>query len=488
MSEKNNLCDIIIFGGHGDLAMRKLMPSLYHLVSDGYLDSQSRIISITRRSMSHDEHLELICEKLKQYLDEGLFDEEKFNAFAAQLRCVTMDMTVHGDYARLSEVLDEYPERERIYYLSTSPSQYGTICRKLAAWNLVTGDARVVLEKPIGHDLESSKVINDEVADVFDESAIYRIDHYLGKDTVQNIMALRFSNAIFMPLWSGRSIDHVQITLAETVGVEGRWSYYDSYGAMRDMVQNHLLQLLCLVAMEPPCSLDGNSVRDEKLKVLRSLRPIEADDIALKTVRGQYKEGNINTAAVPGYLQEEGGNAESNTETFVAMRVDIDNWRWSNVPFYLRTGKRMRSNESVIVIQFKKVPHSIFPKGGSCIDDNKLVIRLQPKESIKLKIMNKIPGLGAGMRLRPVELELNIPENSPRTPYAYEHLLLDVIRSNPTLFMRRDEVEAAWIWADKILQAWESENIKPKSYPAGTDGPTASIALIERDGRSWYEE
>ncbi len=488
MNEKNNLCDIVIFGGHGDLAMRKLMPSLYHLAKEGYLNRQSRIVTVTRRSMSKEQHISLIKEKLIRHVGSEIFDESEFVDFAALLECVEMDMTKHEDYSRLYEVLRVKPRYERIYYLSTSPDLYGKICKELAAWRLIDDASRVVLEKPIGRDLESSRSINDEVAAVFDESAIYRIDHYLGKDTVQNILALRFSNAIFMPLWSSGSIDHVQITLAETVGVEGRWSYYDRYGAMRDMVQNHLLQLLCLIAMEPPCSLDGNSVRDEKLKVLRSLRPIGPDEIMQKTVRGQYTEGNINTVPVPGYLQEERGDFESTTETFVALRVDIDNWRWSNVPFYLRTGKRMRSNESVIVIQFKKVPHYIFPKNGGSIDDNKLVIRLQPKESIKLKIMNKVPGLGTRMRLRPVELELNIPENSPRTPYAYERLLLDVIRSNPTLFMRRDEVEAAWVWVDKILEAWDTQNIKPKPYPAGTDGPTASIALIERDGRSWYEE
>ena len=488
MSETKHLCDIIIFGGHGDLALRKLMPALYHLSTDGYLERETRIISVSRSPVSHDDHLALIREKLQTYVKAELFDEEAWEAFSRQLLYVTTDVTDNEAYRELAEVLGRYPERERINYLSTSPSFFGTICKSLAAWGVVNAGTRVVLEKPLGRDLASSKVINDEVAEVFDESAIYRIDHYLGKDTVQNILALRFSNGIFMPLWSSRSIDHVQITVAETVGVEGRWGYYDDYGALRDMVQNHLLQLLCLIAMEPPCTLDGNNVRDEKVKVLRSLRRIGEEAINAKTVRGQYTEGISGSQPVPGYLDEEGVRPGSTTETFAALRVDIDNWRWNGVPFYLRTGKRMAKRYSEIMIQYKKVPYSIFPLGGSCIEENKLVIRLQPEESIKLVMMNKIPGLGEGMRLQPVELELNIPENKPRTPDAYEHLLLDVIRANPTLFMRRDEVEAAWEWADEILNNWEKMGTKIRSYTAGTYGPSASIALIERDERSWHEE
>ncbi len=487
MSETNNLCDIIIFGGHGDLALRKLMPALYHLSNDGYLNRQSRIISVSRKAVTQEQHLELTRSKLNEFLKDDLFDEAVFEQFAEQLSYVKVDVNDHDDYAALAEMLAEFPDRERVDYLSTSPELYGVICKELDSWKLIEPSSRVVLEKPIGRDLTSSQVINDEVARYFKESAIYRIDHYLGKDTVQNILALRFSNALFMPLWNSRNIDHVQITVSETVGVEGRWSYYDDFGAMRDMIQNHLLQLLCLVAMEPPYNLNGDSVRDEKLKVLRSLRPISSEDIGQKTVRGQYEEGISGTKAVPGYLEEDGGNEKSSTETFAALRVDIDNWRWNRVPFYLRTGKRMRKRYSEIMIQFKAVPHSIFPKGGNCLESNKLIIRLQPDESITLSIMNKIPGLSEGMRLRGVELDLNVPEKSIRTAEAYEHLLLDVIRANPTLFMRRDEVEAAWIWADDILNAWQAQNTKAKPYPAGSDGPTASIALIERDNRSWHE-
>jgi glucose-6-phosphate 1-dehydrogenase len=330
-------------------------------------------------------------------------------------------------------------------------------------------------------------VINVEVLKYFEESQIYRIDHYLGKDTVQNIMALRFSNRFFMPLWNSNHIDHVQITVAESVGVEGRWGYYDDYGAMRDMIQNHLMQLLCLVAMEPPCSLDADSVRDEKVKVLRSLRKMTPADIEQKTVRAQYTKGSSDGKPVPGYLEGEGVE-ESTTETFAALRVDIDNWRWNGVPFYLRSGKRMRRRNSEIVIHFKGVPHSIFANQGKCISENKLVFALQPKESIHLQLMNKIPGLSEQMMLKPVELELNTPLKVAHKPDAYERLLLDVIRANPTLFMRLDEVEAAWKWADVILEGWAEDMVPMKSYSAGTDGPSAAVQLIARSGRSWHDE
>ncbi len=487
MSETENLCDVIIFGGHGDLAFRKLMPALYHLVEDGYLNHQSRILTVTRREMSNEEHIELVKSKLLEFMKEGEFDEARFAEFAKQLQVVRVDLTDEESYRSLKEALDLYPERERVNYLSTSPDFFGSICKALNHWELITPQSRVVLEKPIGRDLKSSRAINVEVLKYFEESQVYRIDHYLGKDTVQNIMALRFSNRFFMPLWDANNIDHVQITVAESVGVEGRWGYYDDYGAMRDMIQNHLMQLLCLVAMEPPCSLDADSVRDEKVKVLRSLRPMSPSDIETKTVRAQYTQGSSDGEAVPGY-REGIGVENSDTETFAAIRVDIDNWRWNGVPFYIRSGKRLRRRNSEIVIQFKSIPHSIFANKGRCISQNALVITLQPKESIKLKLMNKIPGLTEQMRLQQVDLELNAPLNAKRKPEAYERLMLDVIRSNPTLFMRLDEVEAAWKWADIILEGW-AENIVPmKSYNAGSDGPSAAIALIERDGRSWHDE
>ncbi len=486
--EQNKECDIVIFGGHGDLAIRKLMPALYHLFHDKHISENSRIISVSRTEKSHSEHISLIENGLKTNLKKDYYNQEQFDLFAKHLLYVRADLKDESSYETLALCLNEFPDRERINYLSTSPSLFGSICKCVGSFDLITDKSRVVLEKPIGRSLETSKEINEEVAKYFDESAIYRIDHYLGKDTVQNILALRFSNMLFAPIWNAQYIDHIQITVAESVGLEGRWDYYNEYGAMRDMMQNHLMQLLCLITMEPPYSLEGNSVRDEKLKVIRSLRCIEGDDLNTKTVRGQYSSGAINKEAVPGFFEEEGGSPKSDTETFVAIRADIDNWRWNNVPIYMRTGKRMSKRYSEIVIDFKEIPHSIFPKGGTCIDSNKLVIRLQPDESISMFIMNKVPGLTKGMKLQKVELDLNVAENAPRVPDAYEYLILDIIRDNPTLFMRRDEVEAAWVWADKILDGWSQNEIVPKSYQAGTNGPSASIAMIEKDGRSWYGE
>jgi glucose-6-phosphate 1-dehydrogenase len=485
---KNKTCDIIIYGGHGDLALRKLMPALYHLCKDGHISNESRIVSVSRSECSQEKHIELMEEKLKLNLKEDCWDKVFFDSFAEHLYYVQTDLVDANSYSDLASLLDKHPQRERINYLSTSPSLFGPICKNLNSFKLIKETSRVVLEKPIGRDLESSRIINEEVSEYFDESAIFRIDHYLGKDTVQNILALRFSNMLFAPIWNAQYIDHIQITVAESVGLEGRWGYYNEYGAMRDMMQNHLMQLLCLMTMEPPCSLDGNSVRDEKLKVIRSLRFIQGSDLKNKTVRGQYSSGAIGKEAVPGFFEEDGGNPKSDTETFVSLRVDIDNWRWNDVPIYMRTGKRMSKRYSEIVVDFKGIPHSIFPNGGSCIESNKLVIRLQPDESISMFIMNKVPGLSEGMRLRKVELDLNIVENAPRVPEAYEHLILDVVRNNPTLFMRRDEVEAAWVWTDKIINGWKEEDIKPKFYQAGTNGPSASIAMIEKDGRSWYGE
>ena len=486
MAETTNLIDIVIFGGHGDLAFRKIMPALYHLCNENYLDKDSRIITVSRRDMSRDEHLKLLKEKIDEFLPKEYYSDEKYHYFCQRLEIVKIDLDDYDSYKSLSNLLEAEPQRERMFYLSTSPDFFATICKTLSEYKLISEPSRVVLEKPLGRDLVSSKAINAEVLKYFDESQIYRIDHYLGKETVQNIMALRFSNRLFMRLWDENNIGHVQITVAESVGVEGREGYYDEYGALRDMIQNHLLQLVSLVAMEPPCSLEADAVRDEKVKVLRSLRKMSEDEIQAKTVRAQYTKGAINTTSVGGY-KEETSVKDSSTETFAAMRLDIDNWRWKDVPFYIRSGKRMSKRNSEIVIQFKTISHSIFANEGRSITPNKLIISLQPDESIKLELMNKIPGLSDQMRLKPVALELSSPMEEDRKPEAYERLILDVIRSNPTHFMRLDEVEAAWKWADVILEGWEQNLTPMKEYAAGTDGPTAAIALIERDGRSWHE-
>jgi glucose-6-phosphate 1-dehydrogenase len=347
----------------------------------------------------------------------------------------------------------------------------------------------VVLEKPIGKDLTSSKVINDAVGAFFHEEQVYRIDHYLGKETVLNLLALRFANSIFTTNWDHNTIDHVQITVAEEVGIEGRWGYFDQSGQLRDMVQNHLLQILTLVAMEPPTALDGDSVRNEKLKVLKALRPITRDNVEEKTVRGQYAAGFLKGGPVPGYLEEEGGDPRSNTETFAALRVDIDNWRWADVPFYLRTGKRMTAKRSEVVIHFKGLPHNIFKGSYRKLPTNRLIIRLQPNEGVEIEVMNKVPGLGKGIHLQRTTLDLSFTETfrNERIPDAYERLLLEAMRGNHVLFIRRDEVEQAWTWIDSIQDAWASQNEAPKPYAAGTWGPVASIALLARDGREWDE-
>ena len=487
MSEINNVIDIVIFGGHGDLAFRKLMPSLYHLYTNNFIDSKSRILTLSYHEMTYKEHLQLVRQKMLEFLPSDEFDEAIFTHFCESLELIQVDITKASDFKNLATSLKAYSERERIYYLSTSSELFGQICEHLDSYDLINERSRVVLEKPIGRNLASSRVINNKVLEHFIESQIYRIDHYLGKETVQNILALRFSNQLFMPVWNANNIDHVQLTVAEDVGVEGRWSYYDEYGALRDMIQNHLMQLLCLVAMEPPCSLDGDSVRDEKVKVVRSLRKMSVSDVPHKSVRAQYKKGVIDAQSVPGY-KEGDGVENSMTETYAALRVDIDNWRWNGVPFYLRSGKRMKARNSEIIIKFKEVPYSIFANGGRCVEQNTLIISLQPKESITLKLMNKVPGLSEQMNLQSVELELNAPQNQKRKFSAYERLLLDIIRANPTHFMRLDEVEAAWQWVDGIVKAWEDNVVPMKSYMAGTDGPTAAIAMIERDGRSWHDE
>jgi len=373
----------------------------------------------------------------------------------------------------------------RVFYLAVAPDLYGPISVGLGAAGLATPDARVVLEKPLGYDLASAEAINSVVASVFQERQIYRIDHYLGKETVQNLMALRFANALFEPLWNSAHIDHVQITAAESIGMEGRAGYYDHAGALRDMVQNHLLQLLCLVAIEPPSSAAADALRDEKLKVLRALRPITDDNVSRLTVRGQYRRVEAGDVRIPGYADEVGYPSE--TETFVALKVEVANWRWAGTPFYLRTGKRMAKRVSEIVIQFRDIPHSMFEASAGRIMANRLVLRLQPDEAVQMFLMIKDPGPG-GMRLSQVPLNLSFAEAFQiRQPDAYERLLLDVVRGNQTLFMRRDEVAAAWQWIDPIREAWERSGEPLHGYIAGTWGPSAGIALLERDGRSWHD-
>ena len=479
--------DLVIFGGTGDLAMRKLLPALYHRDRDEQITDDSRIIAASRSAMSRQDYLDRVAESLKANLRPGEFEEPLWSRFSERIDYKKIDAHAPDSWGELISLLVEHPQRTRVNYLATSPDLFGPIARGLQHNNLIESSSRIVLENPLGHDQTSACNINAAVGNCFLESQIFRIDHYLGKETVQNLLALRFANSLFEPLWRRSAIDHVQITVAEDLGVEGRNEYYDRIGALRDMVQNHLLQLVCLVAMEAPSSLDNDAVRDEKIKVLRALRPITGENVRTNTVRGQYLAGGSNGGSVDGYLDELGG-VKSTTETFVALKLQIDNWRWSNVPFYLRTGKRLKRKHSEIVVQFQDVPHSIFPQQGYNVEPNRLMIRLQPDEGVKLSLMVKEPGPG-GYDLRPVSLDLSFEETfGIRYPDAYERLLVEVLRGNPALFMRRDEVESAWFWVDNIIAGWQESKQKVESYVAGSWGPTASSLLLDRDQRAWYPD
>lgn len=476
--------DFIIFGGTGDLSERKLLPALYQRQKAGQFSDPTRIIGASRTALSDDEFRDFARKALNDFVKAPELDANEVDRFIDRLSYVKVDAKTGEGFDKLKDAIGD-STAVRAFYLAVAPSLFGDIATHLSKHGLNGADARIVVEKPIGRDLDTARQLNDAIGRVFDEHQIFRIDHYLGKETVQNLMALRFANTLYEPLWNSAHIDHVQITVAETVGLEDRVSYYDTAGALRDMVQNHMLQLLCLTAMEPPSSMDADAVRDEKLKILRSLRRINGNEAPKLTVRGQYKAGASSGGAVKGYAEELG--KESDTETFVAIKAEIANWRWAGVPFYLRTGKRLAERVSEIVIQFKPVPHSIFDESAGVVTANQLVIRLQPDEGVKQWIMIKDPGPG-GMRLRHVPLDMSFAESfEVRNPDAYERLIMDVVRGNQTLFMRRDEVEAAWQWVDPILASWEENRHTVQSYTAGTWGPSASIALIERDGRTWHE-
>jgi glucose-6-phosphate 1-dehydrogenase len=478
---------LLMFGATGDLARRMLLPSLYGLDSDGLLPPELRIIGTARTELDDAGFRERANEALHEHLPEGFYSQGIADRFLERLHYVTVDITHPPDFERLCSAVGD-PCAGVAIFLSTAPSLFKATIDGLAAAGLACPTVRMALEKPLGTDLESSREINDAVSAHFPEDRIFRIDHYLGKETVQNLLALRFANSMFEPLWNSTHIDHVQITVAETIGLEGRGDYYDQSGALRDMVQNHMLQLLALVAMEPPADFNSTAVRDEKVKVLRSLRPINSSDAEATTVIGQYARGAIDGETVPGYIEEVGH--ESTTETFVALKANVDNWRWKGVPFYMRTGKRMPERHTEIFIQFRDVPFSIFASRGATTQPNKLIIGLQPDESIELRLMSKTPGLDRqGVRLREIPLDIGLANafSEYRRRIAYERLLLDLIEGDPTLFVRRDEVEAQWAWIDGIRAAWADKGMTPRLYAAGTWGPSAAIALTERDGVTWHE-
>lgn len=477
--------DLILFGATGDLATRKLLPALFQRFVAKQFDMMSRIVGVSNVDHSREQFVAVVEEAIRRSVG-GALDAQTWGRFAAQLDYVKVDATVDDDFVALKQQLVSRGHVVRAFFLSTSPLLFVAICSGLARHGLVNERSRVVLEKPLGHDLASAQQINQQVAAVFSEEQIYRIDHYLGKETVQNLMALRFGNTLFEPLWRRGRIRHVQITVAEQIGVAGRAPFYDQTGALRDMVQNHLLQLLCILAMEPPASSRPDDVRDEKLKVLRALRPLAGKDVLERTVRGQYKAGAIAGQPVIGYLEESGVPIDSNTETFVALKVEIDSWRWKGVPFYLRTGKRLQEQLAEIVVTFEDVPHVIFDAPSMERARNRLVMRLQPDEDITLTLLAKTPG--EGMRLKPANLGLDLSTKQQKNLDAYERLLMDVVKGNLTLFMRRDELDAAWRWIDPIREGWLQFDEPVKTYTAGTWGPAASSALISRDGLAWHDE
>ncbi|WP_209596439.1 glucose-6-phosphate dehydrogenase [Ruegeria sp. HKCCSP351] len=468
--------DLIIFGGTGDLAQRKILPALYRRYCAGQWHEDARIIAAARAGHSADDFRNMVAASLHRHASERAQDSQALNHFLQRVDYVSLDALTTDGWDVLSEKLS--PDRVRAFYFSVGPSLFGPLAERVRAYDLVTEETRIVVEKPFGHDLASARDLNATLAAHFDENQIYRIDHYLGKETVQNLMAVRFGNMLFEPLWNSQYVDHIQITVAETVGIAGREDYYERAGAMRDMVQNHLMQLLCLIAMEPPAKFDPDAVRDEKLKVIRALDPVEPHHI----VRGQFAAGSDG----PGY-RDCVGNPRSTTESYVALKAHISNWRWAGTPFYLRTGKRLVARSSVINVMFKDAPHSIFGEEAGR-HANTLSIRLQPNEGITLKVTIKEPGQG-GMRLIDVPLDMSFaealgPENQD-PPDAYERLVMDVIRGNQTLFMRGDEVEAAWAWTDPIIAGWLARGDVPKPYDSGSTGPGDAELLMKRDGRHW---
>ena len=477
--------EIVVFGGTGDLARRKLIPSLYHRFCDGQIPKNSKIIGASRSDLTRNEYLKIIKEAYQEFIADSELSSEKWDAFCEIVDYAAIDVTTEKDWNTLGKKLDSSEKLIRVFYLAMPPALFSDICQGLKSAGLAHKQSRVVLEKPLGHDFKSADEINEAVGQVFSEKRIYRIDHFLGKETVQNLLVLRFGNVLLEPLWNRDSIEHIEITVAESIGAGGRGAYYDKSGALRDMVQNHLLQLLCLTMMEPPGSTNADALRLEKIKVLRALTPITADNVKENTVRGQYVKGKVDGDVVPDYLTDVDVE-ESDAETYIAIHAKVDNWRWEGVPIYIRTGKRMSARRSEIIIQFKPVPHSIFGKDIP-VNPNKLVIRLQPDEAVNLWMEIKEPGAG-GLRLKTLPLNLSYADNfTVRYPDAYERLLMDVVRGNLSLFMRRDEVEAAWVWCDGILEAWKEVGQTVSYYPAGSDGPEGADRMLASQGDGWSE-
>ena len=480
--------DLVLFGGTGDLAWRKLMPALFQAFRHGTLPEGGRIIGVGRDDLSTEQYRALICARFGNVELDKRPNEEEFTRFAALLEFLRMDLSKPDDYASLASLIAQRQTDTVVMYVATAPSLFTTVCEQLALAGLNSAKTRIVLEKPLGHDLASNRAINDTVRRVFSERQMFRIDHYLGKPAVQNLFALRFGNALFEPLWRREHIANIQITIAEELGVENRGAFYETTGALRDMVQNHALQLLCAIGMEPPINSHADAIRDEKLKVLRSLKPWTAESLAQDVIRGQYANGAITGAAVSAYRDETGVHPDSQTETFVALRTEISNWRWAGVPFYIRTGKRLAGRDARIVVNFRPAPHAIF--NARVGQANRLVINLQPKDGLELHLLAQgQDNRRNSQTLAPVQLDLDFDKRfGTGRVGAYERLLLDVIDGRLNLFVRSDEQEEAWRWVEPILQNWTSDPQGPRPYAAGTWGPSASSAMIARDGFCWAEE
>jgi glucose-6-phosphate 1-dehydrogenase len=492
-SRKTPPCAVVIYGANGDLTKRKLMPALYRLAYEGRLAPGFAVVGVSRTAMSNDEFRDRMHESVKKFLEDSPFDEDLWRSFAQGIYYVAGDVSDPASYADLKQHLCNVEQERKtednvLFYLSTQPSQYAEIAEGLAAAGLNKGKGwrRIVIEKPFGRDLTSAGELNGRLQKCFHEEEIYRIDHYLGKETVQNIMAFRFGNGIFEPLWNRTYIDHVQITAAESIGVEGRGAYYQEAGALRDMIQNHLLQVMATVAMEPASSFTSNAVRDERAKLLRAIRIMRTDQVAANAVAGQYGPGRSGSEQVPGFRQEKGVRPDAQTDTYAAVTFLVDNWRWSGVPFYIRTGKSMPKRVTEIAIQFRTAPLALFRKATAGVEavPNVLILRIQPEEGISLKFTSKRPG--SGMQLRPVSMDFNYGSSfGERSPSAYETLLLDAISGDATLYTRQDMVEASWQAVQPILDYWATQKFDFPNYAAGSWGPKASDDMLARWGHVW---
>ncbi|MCP4274538.1 MAG: glucose-6-phosphate dehydrogenase [Gammaproteobacteria bacterium] len=478
--------DLVIFGGSGDLSMRKLLPAMYRSYEQGNVSDNSKIMVSCRTQHDFDNMKHTIKDKLQKFLEQDSFSDEQWQKFECLIEPVLLDLTdLEKGWETFASKFESNPDRIRVFYLAVVSSIYGIACDNLAKMNLITENSRLIVEKPLGYDYPSAEAINEKMSEYFEEDQIYRIDHYLGKDTVQNLLTLRFSNFLFENMWDSKAIDHIEISITEQVGLEGRAGFYGDVGAMRDMVQNHLLQLLCLLAIDSPNQLSSDAIRIEKVKVLQALKPILDEDIDKSTVRGQYVSGLINNEKVAGYLDEL-GDYKNNTETYVALKVFIDNWRWAGVPFYLRTGKRLNNRIADIIVQFKDVTHNVYAIENKKLKPNQLIITLQPEEKIQLRLMaNDIAG--GTSSLEPILLNLDFEKN-PEHPHstAYQRLIMDVINGNSTLFIHRDEVTAAWQWIDPIIQHWIDNESSPELYSAGSWGPKKADDIFEKAGQHWH--